>query len=55
MDAGIPPSATLAHQVEASSGRCRVGIFVCCNRALTAKGDVGHGWSGCSATGLGQS
>jgi hypothetical protein len=52
---GYPPSATLACPLEASSGGCGVVVFVGSNRAPTAEGDIGCGWSGCSATSLGQS
>jgi hypothetical protein len=52
---GYPTSATLAHQLEASSGGCRVDVFTGCDRAPTPEGDVGRDWSGCSTTGLAQS
>jgi hypothetical protein len=33
----------------------RVGMLTGHDHALTARGDADHGWSGCSATGPGQS
>jgi hypothetical protein len=55
-DAGIPPSATFAHQLGANDGgEGGVDMFAGHDRALTSKGDNDHGWSGCSATGPGQS
>jgi hypothetical protein len=34
---------------------CRFGVLVGCDRAPTAEGNIGHGGSGCSTIGPGQS
>jgi hypothetical protein len=52
---GIPPAGSSTCRLGASGGGHGVGMLIGHDSAPTAAGDADLGWSGCSATSLGQS